>query len=475
MDFLNKLMPQSKEAEQYLLGCVLRDKNIRDDFFGKLKKEDFYFHPHQIAYECIQKIYRRNIDTDMVALFTEIQKASLLDDFGGAVYLSEIWDAAPTSANFDHFTQEVISKAKLRMMIREMTQLISQAYEPNVDSDALLSMTEAKIVEISNHNRSGVEFESLKNSAIGKAIQHIKDVRDGKITPALETGFSDLDVSIGGFHPKQLIILAARPSVGKTAFAMNVAMNVAKTQGNVLFISGEQSSIEIATRVLANEGMAPLNVLNKPNQLYDSKARQVENVQNIVNDYKYDIILDERTMLTPDEVLTAVRRAKRKHDIKLVVIDYLQRLSHTGGKNASLSEKVGNTAKMLKTTAKVCDVPVLCLAQLNRESVKMGKIIKNAKPSLENLRDSGEIEQEADLVILMHPDANEEVTNKGLQKIDLIIAKQRSGPQGEITLNYMRPYIKYENWVPLQANTQEQSSTVPNPKGQWGRYGQEDS
>lgn len=467
MDFMSKLMPQSKEAEQYLLGCVLRDRDVRDDFFARLKKEDFYLYPHQIAYDGIQKIYRRNMEVDMVALFTEIQKANLVQDFGGALYMQEIWESAPTAANFDHFVNEVIGKSKLRMMIREMTAILSQAYDPNVDAESLLSTSEAKIIEISNYTRGNIEFESMKNSAIGKAIKHIKDIRSGIVEPAMETGFVELDTMIGGLYPKQLAILAARPSVGKTALSMNIAMHVARNQGNVLLISGEQSTNEIATRILAHEGMAPLNLLNKPDKLYDSKARQVENVQNIVNEYKYDIIFDDRTMLTPDEILTTVRRAKRKYDIKMVVVDYLQRLTHVGGKNASLSEKVGNTAKMLKTTAKLCDVNVLCLAQLNRDYVKLGKVVKGNKPSLTDLRDSGEIEQEADLVMMLHPDP-EPISDGSIQKIDVIIAKQRSGPQGEVPLRYLRPYIKFENWVPQQAiNPPPSLSAIPNSKSNW--------
>ncbi len=438
--FTDRLPPYNREAEQSVLGSMLRDNHVIDDVVNILAKpEYFYTDAHQKIFQAILDLNKEAHPVDLVTLADVLFKQKLMDDVGGAPYLAQLWDAAPTAANALYYARIVREKGILRSLVHKGTEIVRDAYDQSAPADELLESAERRILEIAEMGATGQTV--TLHDALQEAYKRI-DARTKKEDVSLSgvpSGFLDLDEKTAGFQASELIIIAARPSVGKTAFALNIARNAAVDNGvPVFFVSLEQSRIEIAERLLCCQSRVDSHKIRKGYLNGEDTDRLLE-AGHLLSESK--IFIDDVPGQGMMRIAANARRLKRRHDLKMVVIDYLQ-LIEPESKRDSRQEQVGQISRRLKFLARELEIPVIALAQVNRSSEDR----QDHRPRMSDLRESGAIEQDADTIMLLHrPDYHEPGQHEGI--IEVIISKQRNGPTGEITLSYLKQYMKFENFA----------------------------
>ena len=441
----DRLPPQSREAEKSVLGSVLRDNQVLSELLQIIRADNFYFDAHQKIFQLILDLYNEGKPVDLVILHEGLKARKHLEDVGGVAYLTELWDFAPTAANAEYYARIVRDKALVRNLIHTSTELLRDAYDGVTGADELLGQAERKILEIAEKGTTG-ETHSLDKTLI-ETFNRIDD-RAGKAhlsVTGIGTGYVDLDNMTAGLHANELVIIAARPSVGKTAFALNVVRHViVEERAPVFFVSLEMSRLELAERLLCCQGKVDSHRLRKGTLNSDEISKLMaagDTLRGNAQSGWVKLFIDDSPAQTMLRISANARRLKLRHDIKLVVIDYLQ-LIEPENRRDPRQEQVAQISRRLKFLAKELQVPVIALAQVNRASEDR----QDHKPRLSDLRESGSIEQDADTAMLLHRPGKFDGGQED-NVLEIIIAKQRNGPTGDITLAYLKQYMRYENFA----------------------------
>ncbi len=440
-EILDRQPPFNLDAEKGVLGSILLLPDVCDDIALILRPGDFYDEAHQKLYTQIQALHDAGRRVDMTLLVEKLRAAGEFEFIGGVAYLAEITRSVPHAGNAEYYARIVHDKSTLRSLIHSSTDILRDAYDESVDAREMLSRAEEKIFSILGDKGTG-QTASISD-ILHKAMERIDARMQNKhMQGGIETGFTDLDNLTGGLHDSELVILAARPSMGKTALAMNIAENVAiDLRVPVLFVSLEMSSLELADRLLCSRARVDSQRLRNGTISNDDRRKLVEQAGEIST---APLFVDDSPSRNMTEIAATARRLKRKNELGIIVIDYLQLIDPDNPRDQR-QEQVARIARRLKGLARELAVPVLCLAQLNRQA----EAAKENRPRLSHLRESGAIEQDADLVMFVHRDeyyeTNEEDKARVAGQADIIVAKQRNGPVGDVKLTWLSKFTRFEN------------------------------
>jgi len=433
----DRIPPQNLSAEQAVIGSMLLDKNAIIKAIEILHSDSFYREAHGYIYEAVTNLFDRGEPVDLVTVTEELTKTGKLDAVGGSVYVADLLNSVPTAANIEYHAKIVEEKAMLRRLINAGTQIVQNAFSEPEDVDVVLDQAEKSIFNVAL-KRAREGFHKIDN-VLKKVLDRIDKLYDKKESiTGLPTGFPDLDNLTAGFQNSELIILAARPSVGKTALALNIAQNVAIKCGvPVAIFSLEMARDQLAQRMLCSEAEVDSQRL-KTASLPDSGWKRLTKALGRLSESQ--IYIDDTAAATTMEIRAKARRLKIDKGLGLVIIDYMQ-LMQGRRRSENRVQEISEIARALKTLARELDVPVLALSQLSRAIEQRTDRI----PRLSDLRESGEIEQTADVVMFIHRD---DYYNPGSERgniAEIILAKQRNGPIGTVELVFRKDIAKFCN------------------------------
>ncbi|MBF0328255.1 MAG: replicative DNA helicase [Nitrospirae bacterium] len=443
---IDRLPPQNLEAEQSVLGAILLDNEAIFKTVDIVSEIDFYREAHKRIYGAMSSLSEKNEPVDIITLTDHLKKTNELEAVGGISYLSQLASMVPTAANVRYHAKIVREKAVLRALIQASTNIAAMVYEESRDAGELVDMAEKMVFEISD-SRNKNAFASM-NSVIKESIKIIEKLHEQKedIT-GMPTGFADLDALTSGFQPGDLIIIGGRPGMGKTAFALNIAQHVAVERSEpVAIFSLEMSKEQLAMRMLSSESRLDASLVRKGHIGKDKWPALTRAAQKLV---EAPIFIDDSSALTSLEIRAKARRLSKEHKgIGLVVIDYLQ-LMRSRGNFERREQEISDISRSLKALAKELKVPVIALSQLNRQVEHRGE----KRPTLADLRESGAIEQDADVIIFLYKD---EAHQKGMgyhrdSKIIVDVAKQRNGPTDRINLTFLAKYTRFEAYTEMES------------------------
>jgi replicative DNA helicase len=437
-DVRDRLPPHSPEAEKSVLGSMLRDNAVIGDVIPILRADNFYSDAHQKAFQAILALYEKGHPVDLVLLASELKQRGHLEDVGGPAALADLWEAAPTGANAVFHARLVRDRAQIRNLIHASTEILRDAYDQVQPADEMVEAAERRILEIAQAGIIGQTY--TLSESVNSAFDRIERVVSGQASTGLMTGYTDLDEITAGLHESELVLVAARPSVGKTSFALNIVRNIAvDSEAPVFFVSLEQSRIELAERLLCCQARVDSHRLRKGMLSSEDMDRLIDAGSTLRN---AKLFIDDSPAQGMLRIAANARRLKLRQNIKLVVIDYLQ-LIEPENRRDPRQEQVAQISRRLKFLAKELNIPVIALAQVNRASEDR----QDHRPRLADLRESGSLEQDSDTVLILHrPDRYEPGQHEGI--IEVIVAKQRNGPTGEITLAYLKQFMRYEDYAP---------------------------
>lgn len=438
-DLIRNMPPQNMDAEQAVLGGVFLSNNVLHSIIDILVEEDFYSPAHQIIFRSFLDLYRRNIPVDLLTIHEELEKKGQLESAGGPVYLASLTEAVASSSNALFYAQIVKEKAIRRHLIRAATEIISQSFEPASDVSDLLDSSEQKIFAISESKTKQV-FRSSKELVADVFELLQKRVERKELVTGVPTGYHDLDELTAGLQPTDLIIVAARPSMGKTAFALNMAMRAAVSHEVATAIfSLEMSMEQLMMRMLCSFGKVDLRNL-RTGYLNDEDWSRLYDSADALS--KAPIYIDDTPALSSLELRARCRRLKSEKNVGMVIVDYLQ-LMRAGRRIDSREQEISEISRSLKALAKEVGVPVVALSQLNRKVEER----TNKRPVLSDLRESGAIEQDADLIIFLYRDDAYNKKNDNPQRgiAEIIVGKQRNGPVGTVKLSFLEKFTAFEN------------------------------
>jgi replicative DNA helicase len=436
---LKKTPPHSQEAEKTVLGGILVNNTHLNVVLSSLAPEDFYQENHRLILETMIGLMDKGQPIDLLTLSEELQKAGRLEEVGGAAYLASLMDGVPRSLNISYHAQIIKEKSLLRKLILSSSRIINDSYEQQVDPDTLISEAQQSIVEIAEEKiRPG--FIPL-GSLTGSMLETIRQLADRKeAVTGVPSGFIDLDTLTAGFHPSEFIVVAARPSMGKTALALNMTQYIGlQTDYQAGFFSIEMSKEQVALRLLCAEAQVDLRKA-RSGSIGDREFERLRLAGETLSQAR--IYIDESAALTVMEMKAKCRRLKLEGHLDIVFVDYIQ-LMRTGGRFENRNQEMSFISRSLKELAKELQIPVVGISQLSRAPEKMRK---EPKPVLSDLRESGAIEQDADVVIFIyrpdyyHPD---DEAIRGIAEIS--VAKQRNGPLGIVSLVFLREYARFVN------------------------------
>jgi len=451
---MDRLPPHSPEAEAGVLGCALLSPNeclgVCIEKF-KAGPEVFYDLRHQTIYEMLTEMYDAKEAIDLITLQQRLKDKQMLEGVGGLAYLASLPDAVPSAANLSFYVEIVREKHILRRMIRTCTDVVGRVYEHEGEVDSLLDEVERDILQISE---ARVESTSLAiKDVVHAAINRIEEYhqRQGMLT-GLSTGFTDLDKMTSGLHGGEMIVIAARPSMGKTSLAMNIAEAVAVDQKlPVGVFSLEMTSESLVLRMLCSRSRVNLRAIRDGFLAERDFPKLTGAAGKLANS---PLFIDDSPGLSILQLRAKARRMSQQHGIKLFVIDYLQLLHSTARRAENRQQEIADISNGIKSLAKELNVPVIVLSQLNRELEKD----KSRKPRLSDLRESGAIEQDADLVGLLYkPNSGDDDEGGGGQEqeavpVNMLIAKQRNGPTGDVCLTFLKTYTRFESAAKISAD-----------------------
>jgi replicative DNA helicase len=435
-----RLPPHNRDAERGVLGSMLRDNHIIPEVVQLIRAADFYVFGHQKIFEGIAELnVEQGKPADMVTLTDWLNEKKYLEDAGGPGYLVDLWDAAPSAANAKHYAEIIRQKAIIRNLIHACNELQQDAYDQATPAQELLDSAERRIFEIAEMGITG-DTKTLQD-AINEAYIRLdqRKQRGDMEYSGIPSGFTDLDRLTAGLQNSELIIVAARPSVGKTAFALNLLRHiVVEERLPALFVSLEQARVELAERLLCCQARVDSHKLRK-GHLNAEEIEKLFEAGDVLSQAK--LFIDDTPGQGMLRIAANARRLKMRHGLRIVVIDYLQ-LIDPDDRKESRQEQVAAISRRLKFLARELQVPVVALAQVNRSSEDR----QDHRPRLSDLRESGAIEQDADTVMMLHrPDYHEPGQQEGL--VEIIVAKQRNGPTGDVTLAYVKQYMRFENFA----------------------------
>lgn len=436
---LKKTPPHSLEAEKTVLGGILVNNAYLNSVLSQISPDDFYRDAHRQILEGMIRLMDRGQPIDLLTLSEELKKAGMLEEIGGSAYLSSLMDGVPRTLNVEYYAQIIKEKSLLRKLILSSARIINTSFEQQSDADTLISEAQQAIVEIAEA-RIKPGFVPV-GTLTGEMLETIKLLAERReAVTGVPTGFIELDNLTGGFHPSEFIVVAARPSMGKTALALNICQHVGlRTDYYAGFFSIEMSKEQVALRLVCAEAQVDLR---KTRSGFISE-REFERLQLAAETLSQArIYIDESPALTVMEMKAKCRQLRLEGHLDIVFVDYIQ-LMRTGGRFENRNQEMSFISRSLKELAKELRIPVVGVSQLSRAPEKMRK---EPKPMLSDLRESGAIEQDADVVIFIYrPDYYhpEDEAIKGIAEVN--VAKQRNGPLGSVPLVFLREYAKFVN------------------------------
>ena len=437
-----KIPPHSVEAEQSLIGGLMLDKSAWDKIADVVGSEDFYRKDHKLIYRAIAELVEDGQPCDVVVLSEFLDKRGELEQAGGLEYLATLANETPGSANARAYAKIVRERAMLRSLIEVGNEIAGQAFRTEGRTAAdVVDEAERRVFEIAERGTRGKQgFKSLKD-ILPETVDRIDTLHqsDGSIT-GISTGYAKFDDMTAGLQPGDLVIIAGRPSMGKTTFAVNIAENAAiGSRVPTAIFSMEMPSAQLAFRMISSLGRVDQTLLRTGN-FPDEDWSRINTAVQLMSDAP--IFIDDTAGLAPTEIRARARRLQREHGLGLIVVDYLQ-LMQVPGNSENRATEISEISRSLKALAKELSVPVIALSQLNR-SVEQRT---DKRPVMSDLRESGAIEQDADMIIFIYREEvyNPDTPRKGLA--DIVIAKQRNGPIGDFPLTFVGRYTKFENWV----------------------------
>lgn len=433
--YLDRVPPQNNEAEQSVLGAVFLAKEALITAIEMLRPEDFYKPAHQRIFQTMLDLYEKGEPVDLVTVTAELQDGKLLEEIGGVSYLTSLAGSVPTAANIEYYAKIVEEKSMLRRLIRTATKIANDGYGRDDEVTEIIADAEKYILEIGQNRNSG-GFTSIRD-VLMETYERIEflSTRKGDIT-GIPSGYPDLDKMTAGFQRSDLIILAARPSVGKTAFALNVAQNVAARAGETVAIfSLEMGASQLVQRMLCAEGNLDASKMRTGSLEEDDWQKLTMAIGTLG---KAPIYIDDSPGVTVQDIRAKCRRLQAERGLGMILIDYLQ-LIHGRGKGDNRQQEVSEISRNLKGIARELNVPVIALSQLSR-SVEQRQ---DKRPMMSDIRESGSIEQDADIVAFLYRDDYYDKETEAKNIIEIIIAKQRNGPTGTVELAFLKEFNKF--------------------------------
>ena len=432
--------PQDIAAEQSVLGGMMLSKDAIADVVEILRGQDFYRPAHETIYEAIIDLYGRGEPADAVTVSDELTKRAEINRIGGPAYLHELIQTVPTAANAGYYAEIVAERAVLRRLVNAGTKIVQLGYGSDGEVEDLVNQAQAEVYAVAER-RTAEDYVVLKDVMESTVDEIEASGHRGEGMVGVPTGFYELDELTHGLHPGQMIVIAARPAIGKSTLALDFARaaSIKHQQASVVF-SLEMSRSEITMRLLSAEARVPLQKMRN-GSMGDDDWQKLAQIQGKLTEAP--LFIDDSPNMSLMEIRAKCRRLKQKHDLKLVIIDYLQLMS-SGKRVESRQQEVSEFSRALKLLAKELEVPVIALSQLNRGPEQR----TDKKPAMSDLRESGSIEQDADMVILLHREDAYERESPRAGEADLIVAKHRNGPTDVITVAFQGHYSRF---VDMQA------------------------
>ncbi len=427
--------PYNLEAEQSCLGSIILDNEYVNDAIQKIKIDDFYFEKNRIIYQIIVEIHDKGIPIDLITLTNTLNDKGLLDKAGGAEYINDLANIVPSSANFSYYAEIVFEKSLLRKLINASNQILTNAYEEDSTISDMMDDAEKSIFDVTQR-RITQDFQKI-GDLILNTIQTIEKLFEKQeYVTGIPSGIIKLDELTSGFQNSELIIIAARPSLGKSSLAINIAEHVAiEHKIPVAFFSLEMAAEQILIRLLGSQGKVDIKSL-RSGFFPDSDWHALTNAAALLHDAP--IYIDDMPNIGLMELRAKARRIVAKHNVKLIVLDYLQLIS-LNLRRENRQQEISEISRSLKALARELKIPIIALSQLRRLQSEKDK------PTLSDLRESGAIEQDADVVIFIHHVKEETEEESSTLKYELLLEKQRNGPTGKVDVLFHKKYTKFVN------------------------------
>lgn len=441
-DILGRVPPHNEEAEQAVLGAMLLSRDAIAKVVEILHSDSFYYEHHSIIFRTIVELFEKGLPVDLVSVTEELRSRNLLDRVGGSVYLASLLDVVPTAANVEYYANIVAEKALLRRLINAGTEIVSLGYRENESPELLVDKAEQLIFEIAQHHR----FRTLipLREVLAKSFKEIERLHQtGKPYTGIPTGFWDLDRKTGGLQPSDLIIVAARPGMGKTSFCLNIAQHVALEEHlPVAIFSLEMSSFQLALRLLGSEAQIDIHRL-RTGQIREHEWPKLARAFGKLAEAP--IFVDDTPDLNVIEMRARARRLKAERGLSLIIVDYLQ-LIRLLDRDKSEHQQISEISRGLKSLARELEVPVIAISQLSRAVETRAE----RRPQLSDLRGSGGLEQDADVVIFIYREGyyksqEMEIESDLPEEVEIIIAKQRNGPTGTVKLLFLKNSTSFKS------------------------------
>ena len=436
---VKRIMPNSLEAEQSVIGSMIMDKDAIVTAMEMLISEDFYHQQYGILFDAMIELYNKGLPVDLVTLQNKLKEKNVPAEIASLDYVKDLITAVPTSANVRYYAKIVKDNAIRRKMIKLNEEIENECYAGRESVDTLMDITEKKVFDLLSSRGGNGEYTPIRQ-VVMNALEKIENSAkaSGTVT-GIPTGFYDLDFRTAGLQPSDLILIAARPSMGKTAFVLNIAQYVAFHENLCTAIfSLEMSKEQLVNRLFSLESHVDAQALRTGNLSDADWEKLIEGAGTIGNS---KLIIDDTPGISISEMRSKCRKFKLEHDLKLIIIDYLQLMSGSGKSSDSRQQEISDISRSLKALARELSVPVIALSQLSRAVEQR----PDHRPMLSDLRESGAIEQDADVVMFIYRDDyyNHDSEMKGISEI--IIAKQRNGPIGTVNLVWLPQYTKFAN------------------------------
>jgi replicative DNA helicase len=434
MDTPLRSLPYNLEAEQSIIGSMLIDKTAISRVVEILKTEDFYRDSHKVIFNAIFELYQKDTPIDMITLLEHLRSSEKLEASGGITYISEISNSVPSTANLSSYIKIVDDKSVLRKLIRASTEIMENCYNKQDDVEAVMDLAEQKVFNIAER-KSTSDFEPM-NTVLERGFLEIERIFNNKgETTGVSSGFPELDGLTAGFQKGDMILIAARPSMGKTTFALNLAEYAALREGkSVAVFSLEMSKEQLSYKLLCSEANVDMSKLRSGN-LEDKDWENIAKASGPLAAAK--IFIDDTAGTSVMDMRSKCRKLKMEHGIDLILIDYLQLMS--GSNTESRQQEVSEISRSIKALAKEMECPVIALSQLSRAPEQRA----DHRPMLSDLRESGSIEQDADIVMFLYRDEYYDAETEDKNIAELIIAKQRNGPIGTVKLAWIGQFSKF--------------------------------
>ncbi|MBC2576848.1 replicative DNA helicase [Peptostreptococcus canis] len=436
MSNISKVPPNSLESEQSVIGAILTDSDSIIPVIEVLDIDDFYSEAHRVIFDCMLELNDEKSPIDIVTVSSKLRNRESLDTVGGMNYLTSMMTMVPTTSNVKYYAEVVKEKSTLRKLIKASNDIINIGYDEESDIDDILNIAEKKIFDISQE-RTSEDFKEI-SKVLGNVLDNIEKVyASGSDLTGLNTGFEGLNKKLSGFHNSDLILVAARPGMGKTAFSLNLVLNAAiKSNASVAVFSLEMSKEQLVQRLISSQSMVSMKNISN-GKIADEEWNKIMDALSVLS--SSNIYIDDTPGIKASEIRSKCRKLKLEKGLDMIMIDYLQ-LMEGDGRAESRQQEVSKISRSLKILAKEMNCPVIALSQLSRNT-ESGK---DHKPKLSDLRDSGAIEQDADIVMFIYRDEYyNEFETKKKNIAEIIIAKNRHGETGEIELVWMGEFQKF--------------------------------